>query len=427
MSRRALMLCPYWPPQGGPGVQRAVKFARYLPGVGYTPLVVTRSGRAHEDDSLAGDVRTVAVRDAWHIPFQQLGKTAAGSGNGGARRFARLKSVRDWLQVPDHAISWVPFATATALRWTRSEPADVLYTTSPYHSTHLAGYLLKKALGIPWVADFRDPWSSDLFTNYPTAAHRRANESLERRVVENADTVVVVSQGMRRDLLRRFPHLKTPVEVIYNGYDDDDLAGTLGPPAGPPYVIRHMGTLYPDRRPDVFLEGYARFLAKNPRRADRFRVEFYGNLHADVEARIQELRARLSLDTVAFHPYVSHDEALRLVRTSHALLLIPGPGESTVTGKIFEYLAARRPLLAAAPRPSGIDEVFAVTGENPLRVDETADQVAAALERLERHLVDGTVDELLPAAAKVREFSRSAAARQLADIFKRIARSAADR
>lgn len=422
MTQRLLMLCPFWPPLGGPGVQRVAKFARYLPDHGIQPCVVTRADRQEEDATLAGEVSSVAVHEAFHIPFQRLGQNS-GNGQPGARRFARLKQVRDWMQVPDHAVTWVPFAVATAARLIRQDRPTALYTTSPYHSTHLAGLLLKQMFGIPWIADFRDPWAGDAFTNYPTEWHRRANARLEAGVLGQADCVVVVSEAMREDLQHRYPDLSTAVKVIYNGFDPDDFEGldSVAPPAGPPWTLRHLGTLYTNRRPDVFLEGLAAFFAARPDREKRFRVEFYGHLHADVAARLARWRERISPTALQFHPYVSHTEALRLARSSHALLLIPGPGKSTVTGKIFEYLATGRPILAVAPEPSGIDEVLSSVKNHPLRVPESPDQVCRALESLEAHLEAGNADELAHAPEVAAAFSRPAGAAQLARIIRDIA------
>ena len=417
------MLCPFWPPLGGPGVQRVAKFARYLPDFDVFPRVVTRAGRDEEDASLIEDVSTTPVREAFHVPFQSLGKKA-GSGQTGARRFARLKQVRDWMQVPDHAVTWVPFAVATAGAWIRQERPTALYTTSPYHSTHLAGLALKRMWGLPWVADFRDPWAGDQFTHYPTRWHRQANASLEARVIQHADCVTVVSEAMREDLHQRYPNLSTPVEVIYNGFDPADFASTRSrdaPPAGPPWTLRHLGTLYPNRRPDVFLEGLAEFLHARPERAQRFRVEFYGNLHADVAARLDAWRDRIRGQALQFHPYVAHHEAIRLARTSHALILIPGPGRTTVTGKIFEYMATSRPILAVAPEPSGIDEVLSSGDNQALRVPESPAAVRSALEQLETHLENGTSDRLVAAGHDVDRFSRPAGAAQMAEIIRTIA------
>lgn len=419
MTARLLMLCPYWPPMGGPGVQRGVKFAKYLPAFGVAPYVITRRADAVEDASLVAEAATVPVRATAHLPFQRLGRRQ-GAAQAGA--VGRMKRVRDWLQVPDHVLSWAPFAVGAALAWNRELKADALYSTSPYHSTHLAALALKKRLGIPWIADFRDPWATDRFTNFPTALHRRVNAAQERAVVRAADAVVVVSQAMRDDFAARYPEAAGKFEVIYNGYDESDFAGLPPAPPGPPWVIRHLGTFYPDRRPDAFLEGLAAFRRHDPARAGRVRVEFYGRHHLDVETRLAALTKTLGLgDSVHFFPYVSHHEALKLLGASHGLLLVPGPGAGTVTGKIFEYLAARRPILAVAPFPSGIDEVGAL----PLRADDRGEAVAPMLTRWLDAWERGAPGSVLPDAATAASFSRRAAAERLAALIARLRAGAA--
>ena len=412
------MLCPYWPPMGGPGVQRAVKFAKYLPAFEVAPFVVTRTLDGAEDESLVRDVAAVPVRAARHIPFQRLGRGAPGAEPGAAAgRVGVLKRVRDWMQLPDHVVSWVPFAVACGAEWAREIEPACLYSTSPYHSTHLAALRLKQRLSLPWICDFRDPWATDRFTTYPTGLHRRANAWLERKVVTGADAVTVISKGMHDDFAARYPEHAHKFTVIYNGFDDDDFLGQPAPPPGPPWVLRHLGTFYPDRRPDAFLRGLAAWRTSRPDTAGDFRVEFCGRHHADVEARLIALSAELGLgEVVRFAPYVPHSEALALLGSSHALVLVPGPGATTVTGKLFEYLAAQRPVLAVAPFPSGIDEIVA----NPLRVDDTAEGVAEGLARLHAALKAGRPGDLLPPEQEVARFSRRSAAGQLADLVKKL-------
>ncbi len=412
------MLCPFWPPHGGPGVQRAAKFARYLPDFGVAPRVVTRAGREAEDRSLVDEVAGVPVREARHLPLQRLGKAAAGGGSASASRFSRLKQARDWMLVPDHAISWAPFAIRAARRWIAEERPDALFSTSPYHSTQLVGLALKKRTGLPWIADFRDPWASDLFTNYPTEAHRRINARMERAVVRHADRVLFVSEGMRRDFAQRHPEEAGKFEVLLNGFDTADFQGEPArPPQGAPWVIRHLGTFYPDRKPDIFFHGLARLLAGRPELEGKFRVELYGGIHKDVEARILTLLAELGLaDDVRLLPYVPHSEAVRLMQSSHALLLVPGPGAGTIPGKVFEYLAARRPIVTMAPALSGVDDVFARLGENPLRATEDADAVARVLGTLVDALEAGQDATFIPTAEQLAPFTRRGAAGRLAAI-----------
>jgi glycosyltransferase involved in cell wall biosynthesis len=403
---------------GGPGVQRGVKFAKYLPAYGVAPYVVTRTVTAREDESLLADAAGIPVRYARHIPFQRLGNSGgpAAAAPAAMQKVSAFKRVRDWLQLPDHVLSWVPFAVATGKQWADQIQPSAIFSTSPYHSTHLAALRLKRALNIPWIAEFRDPWAGDLFTNYPTEFHRKANAALERKVVEAADAVVVVSDGMRKDFRSRYPRLPR-VEVIYNGFDAADFQGVDATLPPGPYTIRHLGTFYPDRKPDAFLRGLALFLKRTPQARPSLKVELYGRHHSDVEARLRALCDELGLrEVVAFHPYVSHHEAIKLLRTSHALLLVPGPGETTVTGKLFEYLAAARPILATAPYPSGIDEIFNRLGGSPLRVDDTPEAVVPALEKLFLTLEAGEPSSLVPPPARTEEFTREGAAQRLAKL-----------
>lgn len=396
-------------------MQRAAKFAKYLPEFGIEPGVVTRAGRENEDPSLLTDVAGVVAREAAHIPFQRL--RARGSGQTSAHGVAWMKRVRDWLQLPDHAVTWVPFAIRCAQQWHAEQHFDAVFSTSPYHSTHLAALALKRRFGWPWIADFRDPWITDQFTHYPTTLHQKLNAHLERAVLQHADHVTVISQAMANDFAARWPKLAARVEVIYNGFDPVDFAALTEVPTGPPWVLRHIGTLYPDRKPDAFFHGLRRFLGEHPQRQRQWRIEFYGQLHADVRARLTVLRRDLDLTNVNFQTYVPHAEAVKLMRSSHALLLLPGPGSTTVTGKVFEYLAAGRPILAAAPHPSGIDEIFDRLGPNAaIRVADEPAAIAAGLANLESTLMRGEADRWVVRPEEAARFSRRAGAARLAEI-----------
>lgn len=351
--KRVLYIAYFYPPLGGAGVQRSSKFVRYLPQFGIEPTVLTaRANYWIADPSLLDDVP--AGVEVIRAPHWGSGTTqrAAGGGSRSASRLSLMRRVARWLLVPDAYWGWILPAERAALRTLRAQQFDAILTTSSPDSTHLLGLRLRQRTGLPWLADFRDPWVRRLSYAPPTSWHDRWQRRMEREVVSSADRVLVTSDATRDDFAARYPELPASRFVtLTNGYDREDFAAAAtwlerGGATESEGRLVHAGQLNPERDIEPLLRG----LRLRLDRGDTVDPLLFLGAHYD---RHRELAARLGLEAlVRFQDNVPHLESIAACLRAKALLLLEQPSERgalILPGKIFEYLRAGRPILALVP------------------------------------------------------------------------------
>jgi glycosyltransferase involved in cell wall biosynthesis len=339
---RLLLVAYYYPPQNIIGARRPAALAKWLRRHGHEVTVLTSVQSGSGPDP--GPSRLVRTRDLLATRLNWRGQSLEVVT--GEREATWDPGANFWgaIFVPDvQLVSWVPFALESALRLHHRHHFDAVITTSPLESAHLAGAALQRR-GVPWVADLRDGWRFEApREEWPLRVQRRFDDALERFVVRSADAVVTVSEPLAADLRRRH---RVHVETITNGFDPDDAeAGPATPPPATPgkLVLTHTGGLGTERTLRPVLEGLARIAEREPDLADRVELVLAG---AWTSAE-QELYA-----TPAFAPFVRHvgflprREAIALQRAADVLVLVTsGARTGEATGKLFEYLAAGRPIL----------------------------------------------------------------------------------
>lgn len=363
MTRRVLLLSYYFPPAGGPGVQRTLKFAKYLPSFEWAPVVLTVREGAYpaRDSSLGEDVPAEAEvhRTISWDPHRLYARLTApsddgvavgtvGEGNsgwmGGLARWVRAN-----LFLPDARVGWVPFAIWRGRQLLAEGDIDVILSSGPPHSTHLIGAALQGVTGVPWVADFRDPWTDiNYYHELPhTRWARRLDAALERMVLRKARAVTVASPTWR-DLLAQKVDRQTSeaFSVVQNGYDAEDISSD-GEPSKERFVLTHVGSLYASRNPEGIWRSI-RWLRENGE-VPALRIRLVGTVDPPVWKALQER----DLDEITDHvPYVPHAEAVEHMRRAALLLLsieqFP-QAAGMMTGKIYEYLASGRPVIGVGP------------------------------------------------------------------------------
>ena len=376
--RRALVVTYYFPPAGGPAVQRVLKTVKYLRGYGYEPTVLTVADGAYpqRDPTLAADVPegVVVHRTRSFDPFglyaRLTGKPKAeavpvGSIGGGSRAERLARWGRANVFLPDARVGWVPFAVREAFRLHRERPFDVVLTSGPPHSAHLVGRALKRRRGLPWVADFRDPWTGiNYYEELPmTEAARRLDRRLERSVLREADRVVTVSPTWADGLATLAGRPRSEIVVVHNGFDEEDFEGV---PRGPEavardrFVLAYVGSMYATRNPTTLWAALAAL--RDAGEVEELRLRLVGGIGEDVRAALAAAR----LDAVTeFVPYVPHDEAVRAMTQAALLLLVVDPCRTErgiLTGKLYEYLASGRPVLALGPPDGDAARLLEETG-----------------------------------------------------------------
>lgn len=356
--KRVLVIAFNFPPQGGTGTLRVTKFVRYLPEFGWEPVVICLDSQANYDAGLLAEVpaETEVHRIGWPAAVR-LAYGASGPGSlplpaiGGVRPggLARLrqaaKGAARSLLIPDVALPWVPGAVQAAGRIIGEGKIDALLTTSPPPSVHLAGWWLKHRFPrLPWVADFRDPWSQS--HGVITSRVYRPNYWLERACCDRADRVLHVTDSLRGQALAAFPRL-APGKIITlpNGYDPADL-GTL--PAHEPtsrLTLAFVGQLSEIRSQTQFVPALLA-LAEDPRMAERLCVRFVGSVPPAVAQALQPL---IASGVVTILPFVPHEAALAEMARADVLLQLEAnipELRSSRPNKLYEYLAVGRPILA---------------------------------------------------------------------------------
>lgn len=378
---KVLLVTMYWPPAGGGGVPRPLKMATYLPELGIETHVLAPADpkRMHVDESLSAPpnaivhhVRNLAPRV--HRPSDELRDAR------GLERL-RLRAVLTGrrLLVPDAASPFLLTAIPAAIRLVREHGIDVVVTSSPPGSVNLVGAAAKRATGARWVADLRDSLIS-----HP---HRRQDVRGERRVAllvaRRADAIVCVSPAAVEEMLALSPI--GPVELIDHGADFDDFDG-LEYTRGDRFRITHTGTIFGRRDPKPFLRALARVDGDVVAR-------FVGDFRDSDRATIAELGLE---DKVELVPYLPRSEALALQRDSDALLLLiprgEGRGRFVVSTKVFEYLAAGRPILAAVPREGAAAGLLHETGAGIVVPPDDPDAIADALSGLVTSWREGSLN-----------------------------------
>ncbi len=381
--KRVLYIAYFFPPHGGAGVQRTLKFARYLPEFGWEPTVLTGpAGYWLQDETLAREASGIQVVRAPH-----WGSRFLGGGGKSTRRSARktrwLRSVARSLLVPDAYIGWVIPARRVLDDMMRETKFDAVITTSSPDSAHLLGRGLRRK-GLPWLADFRDPWTRRMSYAPPTGAHHKLHRHLETRVLTEADRIVVTSEATKVDFQRLVPQVSADrLRVITNGFDESDFADV---PASANHradcPVLHAGQLNPERPLNAYLQGLRLFLERNPNGLPQARTLFMGG-HYDEHA--QAVADFGLADVIRFEASCPHSESVAALLGARVLLLLEqnsDRGSLILPGKVFEYLRSGRPILAVVPPDGAAAEQIRALDAGWVADPEKPETVAEGLERV---------------------------------------------
>jgi glycosyltransferase involved in cell wall biosynthesis len=415
---KVLLVTMYFPPAGGGGVQRPLKFATHLPALGIETHVLAPDDPKwlHSDPGLAPPTQAWIHRARYVGPRAQRLADELHGRAGLDRITLQARSLSRRVLVPDENVAWNLTAIPAAVRIVRSEEIDVVLTTSPPNSVHLIGAAVKRATGVRWVADLRDSIASHPHRRVERASVRakeKVSASVARLVARQANVIVAASDAIAEEALALEP--AGVVTTILNGADFDDFAG-LEYHRGDRFRITHTGSFFGKRDPRPFLSA----LAESG--LDDVVARFVGDFRvADREwAESLGLAPRLEL-----HSYVTHREALALQRDSDALLLlIPeagGRGRGVLSGKVFEYLAAERPILAAVPPEGAAADLIRETGAGVVAAPDDVPALSRALSELHAGWRAGTLDATALSPEARDRLGRGARVEELGDVLRGLA------
>jgi len=364
--KKVLIVTYYFPPSGGPGVQRVLKFVKYLPESGWQPAVLTvRDGDyPARDESLLDEIPSHAVvyRTKIFEPYRLYRKLTgkppnapvdveniprSGKKKSASERVAEL--IRSTFFIPDARIGWYPYAVSEGLEIIRREGIDAIYSSSPPYTTALIAQKLHRKTGLPWIAGFRDPWTGFLSTPqrwfFPAAIDRY----LEATVFKSATMVEAAWRGILKDIIKKIPDIDCQ-KLIYlpNGFDSEDYPN-VQPRNDGIFTVTYTGSMYGKRNPQTFLQGVEQAVQEGSVEREQIKLKFIGRFGGEVKEMFQQCSIRDRIEEVSYLP---HSRSVEELLQADALLLVVDEADGSceiVPGKVFEYLGAERPIIALAP------------------------------------------------------------------------------
>lgn len=404
--KKVLVISYYWPPSGGSGVQRWVKFSKYLPSQGWQPVVYTPENPEllARDESLAADVspQTEVIRRPILEPYGiwnairgakkggNVGaKTEVNPINSGKKSIGQRAAmwIRGNLFIPDPRCLWIGPSVRFLKKYLKEHPVDVIVSTGPPHSMHLIARKLSKATGLPWVADFRDPWTRMFYFKHLHLGKwaLKKHQKLEKAVLDDATTVIAVSPLVKKEFEEM---TSTPVALITNGFDQGDIECT--PVCGDGYFnITHTGLFASDGNPDILWKVLADLCLEDKTFAEKLRIRLAGKTDNEIISSIREAGLSGNLVDLGYQP---HSAAVREQRSS-SLLILPLRKEpeykATLPGKLFEYLASERPILGIGQKDGAMAAIIADTATGEMADWEEYDVMKAYIKRVWEDFLEG--------------------------------------
>jgi glycosyltransferase involved in cell wall biosynthesis len=376
VSKKVLIITYYWPPSGGAGVQRWLKFSKYLPEFGWEPIILTVdpdfASYPQTDtgllDEISPDLEIIYTRSSNRVfsAYKKItGKKEIPYGGfvnesdpGLLIKFTRF--IRGNFFLPDARKGWNRYAYREAMKIIKERKLEFIITTSPPHSTQLIGLKIKKKLNIKWIADLRDPWTDVYYSGemYQTSLTRKVNDLMEQKVLNGADRVIATCNSTRNLFRTKISGSQSPekISTITNGFDPADFKNLNIVPDK--FTITYLGTFARNYDIDILIKAIDYCTSK---KVTRLTLCFIGKTDENIVKALQA-RENISLQLV---PYVGHKKAMEfLARSAAFLLVIPSSkkADEMIPGKLFEYLASRRPIIAIGPSDSDVAEILKTTG-----------------------------------------------------------------
>ena len=427
--KKVLIITYYWPPAGGPGVQRVLKFAKYLPEFGWQPIILTVQNGEYPayDESLFSDIpdeckvyKTPAVE-----PFA-LYKKFTGMRADEAIPVATLtekktnwkKKLAHWIRlnlfIPDAKIGWIPYAVKAGKHIIRNEKPDIIFSSSPPPTVHLIARSLARWSRIKWVADFRDPWTEiyhqDLINKNKLASH--IDVIFEEKILTNSNEVLAVSRNIAESFQKKAKN--STITVITNGYDDADFKN-ISQKKFDKFTIAYAGKINHQQNPEILWKTCAEIIKEKHEFKNKFNILLMGKITNSVHSSMQKYNL---IEYISDHGYVDHQTVLQnLQRSTILLLLIPNTrrNEGIVTGKLFEYLAMNNFILGFGPENGDAAHILNTTNSGKMFEYSEEDKVKNLILEL---FLKWTKNAILPSnSIHIAQFSRRNLTEKLVGVF----------
>lgn len=410
--KKALLIAYHFPPLGGGGVFRTLKFTKYLPEFGYQPYVLTvKNPMYREKDTTL--IKEIPVEAGIHRTFSFEHRIL---------RVPRLLNINlKWFYMPDQNIGWLPFGAFTGAKLVKKENIDVIYATSPIWTSLLIGLLIKEKTKKPLLIDFRDPWTDNPFIKYPTKFQLSLERKMEKTVLTQADYVTVATDLMKTNLIRKYPFIKSKIETITNGFDPDDFKNLKIHKKTGKFTITYVGSIYGLLTAKPFLIALKELMEERKGFKEKVEVIFAGNCGKETPQLVREFRLE---ENVRFVGYVPHRKSLEFMVNAQALLLlitIEGlEGERILTGKLFEYLASRKPIIALVPENGLAANVIKSLNAGTVISPRDIQRIKKAITSYFDQWTEGTLSATTNDMRNVTLYNRKVLTGKLAQIFDKL-------
>ncbi|WP_299665162.1 glycosyltransferase family 4 protein [uncultured Polaribacter sp.] len=417
---KVLLITYYWPPAGGSGVQRWLKFVKYLQDFGIEPVVYTVDSKRYpkEDSSLIHEVSKdieILKQPIWEptdVLFWKKNQQKKGISNISKGGF--LSFIRGNFFIPDPKIFWVKPSVKYLQKYLDKNKIDVIISSGPPHSMHLIAQKLHKKNNIKWLADFRDPWS-DLYYNKDfnqLSFSRKKNKNLEEAVLKNANGILTVSNSLKKE----FSKIANKVAVITNGFDDEvteDEEVILDTK----FSISYIGLLPKQSNPKNLFAVLQKLCSENSAFKNDLQLNFIGDISNEVKIEIQSNSLEKNTNFIG---YVDHKKAIAYQKKSQVLLLlIPNVANNKgiLTGKLFEYLTAKRPILAIGPEEGDLATILQDTNAGTISNYKNIEILASEVRELYSKFKQGN---LVVNSRNIQKYHRKELTKQLAELIKKL-------
>ncbi|WP_242087172.1 glycosyl transferase family 1 [Aestuariivivens sediminis] len=371
-KKKVLIITYYWPPAGGPGVQRWLKFVKYLPDYGIEPVVYIPENPHYPiiDNTLVSEVsKTLTIlrhpiKEPYKLAsiFSKKTTTTISRGLISEHKKQNLLEklmlyIRGNCYIPDARVGWVQPSVKFLVDYLEKSEIKTVITTGPPHSLHLIGLKLKNTTEIKWIADFRDPWTTIGYQKQLKLTNRskQKHKILEKEVLNAADQIIVTSQVLKSEFESITTH---PIALITNGFDYEPVTEIN---LDKKFTMSHIGSLLSKRNPEILWQVLSELIDENESFASHFQLNIVGIVSAEVLQSINKYNLINYLNNIG---YVSHKESIKFQKQSQVLLLIEIDSEETrsiIPGKLFEYIVSNRPVIALGPKGSDTERILKET------------------------------------------------------------------
>ncbi|OGU38633.1 MAG: hypothetical protein A2X61_06720 [Ignavibacteria bacterium GWB2_35_12] len=372
--KNLLIIAYYFPPSGGPGVQRVLKHVKYLPEFGWQPIVLTVSNGQFPavDESLLSQVpiSTIVVRTHIYEPYDLyrffIGRKKGAIDVNVIKKESQKLSFKDKIAefiratffIPDARTAWRLTANKAIKKIQKEYKIDAVYSSSPPYTCSLIARKFKRLYNVPWIAGFRDPWRGFLTAPRRWFLPDLFDIRMECSVFTEADAVECAWEGIIKDAMGKYPLLnKDKFYHVPNGFDSSDFP-KVEKKENDKFTITYSGSMYGRRNPSSFFEAIEKLIKEGIIKPDELHLRFVGRFGAEVEEMFRNTSFRDSIEIIS---YIPHSESIKLLLQSDALLLVVDEAkesEEIVPGKVYEYIGVMKPIIAVAPRDSAIAKLM---------------------------------------------------------------------